>query len=86
MSIYAVLSDQTVEQVLADFEGQGVGAFKPALADRLVETLRPIRERFLELKHDHVALDRILEQGADKARTLAAPVLDGAYKALGLQR
>jgi tryptophanyl-tRNA synthetase len=86
VSIYAALSDQTVEQVLADFEGQGFGAFKPALADRLVETLRPIRERFLELKHDHVALDRILEQGADKARTLAAPVLDGAYKALGLQR
>lgn len=86
VSIYAALSDQSVEQVLAQFEGQGFGAFKPALADRLIETLRPIRQRFLELKHDEAALDRVLEQGAERARTLAAPVLDGAYKALGLQR
>jgi len=86
VSIYAALSDHSVEQVLAEFEGQGFGAFKPALAERLVETLRPIRQRFLELKHDQTGLDRVLEQGADKARALAAPVLDGAYKALGLQR
>jgi tryptophanyl-tRNA synthetase len=86
VAIYAVLGDQTVEQVLAEFEGKGFGAFKPALADRLIETLRPIRQRFLELKRDQVGLDRILEQGADQARALAAPVLDGAYKALGLQR
>jgi tryptophanyl-tRNA synthetase len=86
VSIYAALSDHSVEQVLAQFEGQGFGAFKPALADRLVETLRPIRQRFLELKHDELALDRVLERGAERARALAAPVLDGAYKALGLQR
>ena len=86
VAIYAVLGDESIEQVLARFAGQGFGTFKPALAERLVETLRPIRQRFLELKRDEVAIDKILEQGADKARTLAAPVLDGAYKALGLQR
>ncbi|MFD1611889.1 tryptophan--tRNA ligase [Sphingomonas tabacisoli] len=86
VAIYAALSDESVEAVLARFAGHGFGAFKPALAERLVETLRPIRLRFLDLKHHHAAIDRVLERGAEAARKLAAPVLDGAYKALGLQR
>jgi tryptophanyl-tRNA synthetase len=86
VAIFAVLGDESVDAVLARFAGQGFGAFKPALAERLVETLRPIRQRFLDLKHDHAAIDRVLERGADQARALAEPVLDGAYKALGLQR
>jgi tryptophanyl-tRNA synthetase len=86
VSIYAALTDQSVEQVLAQFEGQGFGAFKPALADRLIATLAPIRQRFVELKINHAELDRILEEGAGKARTLAQPVLDETYRALGLQR
>ena len=86
VAIYAALTDESVEQVLARFAGQGFGAFKPALADVLVETLRPIRERFVALKSDHAAIDQVLEQGAERARALAAPVLSGAYKALGLQR
>lgn len=86
VAIYAALTDESVEQVLARFAGQGFGAFKPALADALVETLRPIRERFVALKADHAAIDKVLDQGAERARALAAPVLAEAYKALGLQR
>ena len=86
VAIHAVLGDETVAQVLAQFVGQGFGAFKPALTERLVETLRPIRARFLDLKEDHAAIDRVLEAGAERARALAAPTLEGAYRALGLQR
>lgn len=86
VAIYAALTDQSVNQVLTRFAGQGFGAFKPALAEVLIESLRPIRERFVALKGDHAAIDRVLEQGAERARALAAPVLDGAYRALGLQR
>ena len=75
-----------MEQVLAQYEGQGFGAFKPALAERLVETLRPIRGRFVELKSDSAALDAVLERGAKRARALARPTLDSAYSALGLCR
>ncbi|MBS0504376.1 MAG: tryptophan--tRNA ligase [Proteobacteria bacterium] len=86
VAIYAALTDESMEQVLTRFAGQGFGAFKPALSEALIETLRPIRERFVAMKADHAAIDQVLEQGAERARTLAAPVLDGAYKALGLQR
>jgi len=84
VSVYAALGDESMAQVLAQFAGQGFGAFKPALAERLVETLRPIRARFLELKGDTAALDAVLERGAERARALAAPTLQSAYNALGL--
>ncbi|MDH7638669.1 tryptophan--tRNA ligase [Sphingomonas oryzagri] len=86
VSIYAAISDESTEQVLARFAGQGFGAFKPALAELLVETLRPITARLAELERDPAELDRILAHGAAKARAAAEPVLAGAYAALGLTR
>ena len=86
VAIHAALGDESIEQVLARHAGQGFGAFKPALAERLVETLRPIRSRFMELKSDSASLDAVLERGADRASALAQPRLDGAYRALGLCR
>ena len=86
VGIYAAVADEKVDAVLARFGGQGFGAFKPALGELLVETLRPISERFNALKADTVALDAILVKGAGKAAALAAPTLEGAYKALGLSR
>lgn len=86
IGIYATLTETTPDAVCAQFAGQGFGAFKPALAEVLVETLRPIRERFVALKDDEAALDAILDKGAEKARSVAAPTLSGAYEALGLMR
>jgi tryptophanyl-tRNA synthetase len=86
VTIYAVLSGSSPGAVLADFAGQGFGAFKPRLADLAVETLRPIRERFETLRADPGEIDSILSKGAEKARALGEPTLDAAYQALGLPR
>jgi tryptophanyl-tRNA synthetase len=86
VSIYAALTDETADQVLARFAGQGFGAFKPALAEVLVEALRPITTRLAELERDPAELDRLLADGAAKARATAAPILKGTYEALGLSR
>jgi len=86
VAIHAVLGGETVEQVLSAHAGQGFGQFKPLLAERLVETLGPIRDRFEELKRDPAEIDRILSEGAARASTLARPTLDAAYTALGLCR
>ena len=77
---------EPVEAVLRQFGGQGFGAFKPALAELLVTSLAPIRDRFVALKDDREALDAILARGAAKARERGAPTLAAAYKALGLVR
>ena len=70
--------------MLGRFAGQGFGAFKPALADALVAMLSPLRTRLDELRRDPAELDRILADGADCARALAAPTLASAYRAVGL--
>ncbi|MGV3729293.1 MAG: tryptophan--tRNA ligase [Sphingopyxis sp.] len=86
VSIYAAMADESVDQVLARFAGQGFGAFKPALGELLVETLQPIATRLTELKADPAAIDAALESGAERASALARPTLDAAYAALGLCR
>ena len=86
VGIYGALAGKSTEAVLAEFGGQGFGAFKPALGELLVETLAPISARFRELKDDRESLDAILARGAAKARELGTPTLDAAYKALGLVR
>ena len=86
VGIYAALTGQTAEAVLAEYGGQGFGSFKPALADLLVTSLTPIRDRFVALKEDREALDAILARGAAKARERGVPTLNAAYKALGLVR
>ena len=84
VTIYAALADEPVGDVLARFAGQGFGAFKPALAELMVEMLRPIGTRFAELQRDPAELDRLLAIGAEKARAVAAPTLAAAYQAMGL--
>ena len=86
VGIYAAMAGTTVDAVLADFGGKGFGAFKPALAEVLVEKLSPINTRFVQLLQDRPALDAILANGAARARALATPTLNAAYDALGLVR
>ena len=86
VTIYAALAETSAQQVLSEFGGQGFGAFKPALGELMVETLRPISERFNALMQDQAALSAVLSEGANKARALAEPTLTRAYHALGLLR
>ena len=84
VGIMAAATGRTETEVLADFAGQGFGAFKPALADALVALLSPLRTRLEELRRDTAMLDAHLADGAERARALAAPTLAEAYRAVGL--
>jgi len=84
VTIYAALAETGPDAVLADYAGQGFGAFKPALADLAIAQLAPIRERMTRLLDDRSAVSAILEQGAARARDLAEPTLKAAQRAVGL--
>jgi tryptophanyl-tRNA synthetase len=84
VGIYAAVTGESVEQILARFAGQGFGAFKPALAEVLVGLIAPIRGRLDGLRRDPAELDRILAEGAARAIELGAPVLARAKAAVGL--
>ena len=86
VGIYAAITGDSVEAVLARFAGQGFGAFKPALADAIVGLIAPLRQRLEHFRADPAELDRILAEGAARAAELAAPTLAQAYRAVGLSR
>ena len=76
VGIFAALAGRTKAQVLEDYGGQGFGqAFKPALADLLVERLAPVAANMRRLLADPGEIDRVLADGAQRARALAAPIL-----------
>ncbi|RSS63281.1 tryptophan--tRNA ligase [Streptomyces sp. WAC06614] len=62
----------------------GYGALKRDVAEAVVETLRPVRERHAELAADPGAVEKVLREGAERARAVSRPVVDRAYRAIGL--
>lgn len=86
VNIYASLSDMSVDEVLADVGGKEFSAFKPMLADLAVSKLSPIASEMARLMEDTAEIDKILNAGAEKARTVAAPILAQTYDIIGMVR
>ncbi|MEO7277541.1 MAG: tryptophan--tRNA ligase [Sphingomicrobium sp.] len=84
VGIYASITGSSIEQVLAQFAGQGFGAFKPLLSDALVGLLSPLRARLEQLRSDPAELDRILADGAGRAISIGQPIIARARSAVGL--
>ena len=84
LEIHSSVTGRSVQQIEAEFSGSGYGAFKGAVADAVVDALRPLQERYQKLEADPAKVDRLLAIGAQKARAIAEPVLDRARKATGL--
>ncbi|MFN7177564.1 MAG: tryptophan--tRNA ligase, partial [Thermaurantiacus sp.] len=83
LEIYAAMSGETADVVLDRFSGQGFGIFKPALADLLVATLEPMNRRFRELLSDAAEIDRVLAEGADRAKAVAEATMQDVRAAVG---
>ncbi|NCO87229.1 MAG: tryptophan--tRNA ligase, partial [Rhodobacterales bacterium] len=84
VDIYAALAEMTPEAVVADYAGAGWGRFKPALADLAVAKLAPISTEMARLLADPAEIDRVLAQGAERARAIAAPILARTYDIVGM--
>ena len=72
--------------VEVEFDGQGYGAFKTAVAEAVVEYLAPVRERYQELRADEAELDRVFAGGAEKARAIATETVADVREAMGFER
>jgi tryptophanyl-tRNA synthetase len=84
LGIYAGLTGRAIPELEDQYRGKGYGDFKKDLAEVVVESLTPIRERTLELLDDPKELDGILEAGAERAREVARSTLHDAWARLGL--
>lgn len=83
VGIYAALAGVSEAQVLAEYAGQGFGAFKPKLADLAVEKLGPIGGEMRRLLADPAEIDRVLAAGAERANAIARPILADVKKLVG---
>jgi tryptophanyl-tRNA synthetase len=84
IEILSVIQARSPESVEQEFEGQQYGAFKGAVAEAVVEYLTPVRERYQELRGDEDELVRILRDGADRARTIAAETVADVRAKMGV--
>ncbi|MET3575663.1 tryptophan--tRNA ligase [Bhargavaea ullalensis] len=85
LNIEASLSGIPVEELVRKYEGSGYGDFKAGVAKAVIDHLAPIQERYRELLHSE-KLDRILDEGAEKAGAIASATLSRMEAAMGLGR
>ncbi|MGR3550651.1 tryptophan--tRNA ligase [Pseudooceanicola sp.] len=86
VNIYAALDNRTVDQVLSEVGGKQFSEFKPMLADLAVARLSPISTEMARLMQTPDEIDTILRSGAERARAIAAPILQQTYDIVGMIR
>jgi tryptophanyl-tRNA synthetase len=83
LGLYAILSGLGREAAARDCAGMGWGQFKPLLAEAAVEALRPVQERYRELRQDPATLNAVLQQGRERATAVAGATLSRVRDCLG---
>ncbi len=83
LAILGAVTDRDPVSVAGDFAGQGYGALKAAVADAVVAFAEPFAARTQELLADPAQLDKLLADGAARAREVAGPTLERAYARVG---
>ena len=68
----------------AKYQGVGYGGFKKDLAELVVATFAPIREKTEQLLADEAGLDRVLAHGASRARQVAGQTMTTVRDRIGL--
>jgi tryptophanyl-tRNA synthetase len=76
LEIYELLTGGSRPEIEAHFEGQGYAVLKNEVAEVVIETLQPIRQRYHELISERSELDAILADGAVRARSVANPKIE----------
>jgi tryptophanyl-tRNA synthetase len=84
LEIMTAVTGRAIPELEAEYATAGYGGFKAAVADAVIERLRPVRDRYEKLAHDSAGVEQVLAEGATKARAIAVPVLTRAKRSMGL--
>ena len=84
LCIYEALSRKNRISIENELDGKGYGVFKNALAEMIIETLRPIQDRYKELKNDEKHIKEILQNGLDCVLPRAQYTYNKAKELIGL--
>ena len=86
LTIYSVVTSKSIAEAEAEFAGKGYGDFKLAVGEAVADHLKPIRDRFAELRSDKAQLESFYHAGADKALYVSQKTLSKVYKKIGFIR
>lgn len=84
LTIYSVLAEKSIDEICKDYEGKMYGHLKVDLAELVVETLKPVQEKYDDLMKNKDHLEELMAKGAEKARVRAADTLKKVYEDTGL--
>jgi tryptophanyl-tRNA synthetase len=84
LSIYQSFTDIPEPEIEARFEGKGYSDMKKELAEVVIEGIRPVQERFSEITAESSYIEKVVKEGADKARPMADKKLTDVRKKVGL--
>lgn len=83
ISLMSVQTGQSVDEVVAQYEGKGYGALKKDLVDITVNTLKGIQDRYYALPEEEIRA--VLAEGAQRANTIAEKTLRRVQEKMGLR-
>ena len=83
MDIYAVCTGKSLPAIENEYAGKGYGEFKAAVAEAVVEELRPIQERYKQYVKEKTYLTDCMKNNAEKAARRSRRTLDKAMKKIG---
>ncbi|MEH2359246.1 tryptophan--tRNA ligase [Nostoc sp.] len=83
LTLYTLLSGKRKEDVAVECQDMGWGQFKPLLTDTIIESLKPIQEKYQAITADKSYLESVLRDGGEKARAIANQTLSEVKAALG---
>ncbi|MEH2196674.1 tryptophan--tRNA ligase [Nostoc sp.] len=83
LTLYTLLAGKKKEDVAVECQDMGWGQFKPLLTDTIIESLKPIQEKYHSVTADKSYLESVLRDGGEKARAIANQTLSQVKAALG---
>jgi tryptophanyl-tRNA synthetase len=83
MSILSATTGESFDAIERRLSGQGYGKFKAAVAEAVIEKLKPVQQRYQELRADEAGLRAVLHDGAQRAAARADRTLARVHDALG---
>ena len=83
LGLYAILSGKGRDAVARECIEMGWGQFKPLLAEATIAALEPIQERYRLLMDDRAQLEKVLQQGRERANSVADSTVKRTREAMG---
>ncbi len=84
MSILSALTGMGMDEISAQYDGQGYGRFKDAVADAVIAALEPIQNEYDRISADKAYLQQVMDSGRERAAAIAHRTMLKVRKKLGI--